>query len=88
MIASVCFGLIFFVVFGVGRFERAKRCDAINTLSNYSTQPVKKPQASDRGAPAASAARQSNVAVAATTSESSGVCEIKGNISAKGDKIY
>ena len=87
VVIGCCFVLVFFVGFGAGRFERAVARDSVKTYSNYTTQQPKKPLTAEAGTQAA-APEQGNVAGAATSTATNGQCIVKGNISAKGDKVY
>ncbi len=81
VVLVACFIVVFLVGFGTGRYERGSRRDTYKPLSNYTTQSIKKPQ----GAPAAEA----DVAGVTTTTLPSLInCVVKGNISAKGKKVY
>ncbi len=83
IVAGVCFVLMFFLGFGVGSYDKQWQKANRKKQSNYnikpfvetapSPQPQKQPEALVKPAQAVAGA---------------GSCEVKGNISAKGKKIY
>ena len=95
--AAVALGflLVFVVGFGVGEYRKNERGDALNAQSNYTTK-TSKTQTNQgvQAAPITEAAvpnqdqKTDLGAVAGANTSAQADCKIKGNISAKGDKIY
>lgn len=85
LVLGICFVLVFIVGFGAGKFDKRIQASTYKPQANYTTPPAKKPLpfVSKEGDTAAKGA----VAGAATSTPSS-ACIVKGNISAKGKKIY
>lgn len=74
--------LMFVVGYGAGSYVRETRRSTYAPKANYTTLPAKKPVAE-------AVAEQGNVAGAATSTQGSASCPVKGNISAStGKKIY
>jgi hypothetical protein len=85
LVLGLSFVLVFIVGFGAGSYVRETRRDNSKPQANYTTVSAKKPAA-------AAAADQGKVlgktTVAATGTQASAACVVKGNISAAGKKIY
>lgn len=83
IVTAVCLLLMFFLGFGVGSYDKQSQ-KIINRKkqSNYNIKPFVEPKPQ--------AQKQGEVAGKSTSSAASlgGLCAVKGNISAKGKKIY
>lgn len=89
--AAVALGflLMFVVGFGVGEYRKNSRRDSVNVQSNYTTNTSKTQTKQADGQPeAAQDMPPAQTAVAGISTKASAACKIKGNISAKGDKVY
>ena len=84
IVLGICFALVFIVGFGAGKYDGAIQPQNYKQQANYTTTQDKKPSpfANKEG----DAAATGTVAGAATSTPSS--CVVKGNISAKGKKVY
>lgn len=78
-VLGICFVVVFVVGFGAGRFERRIRRDNFKPLINYTTQTTKNPVVEE---PAVT------IKTAASSTTTSGICVVKGNISSTGRKLY
>jgi hypothetical protein len=85
IVLGVCFVLVFIVGFGAGKFDGSVKASNYKSPNNYTTSTGKQttPFVSKEGDDAA----KPTVAGAATSTPSL-ACPVKGNISAKGKKIY
>ena len=86
IVIGFCFILVFLVGFGSGRFTRSLKPNQ-QSYANYNTNLKQKP-AQTANAEGDSPLATPTVAGAATTTAISANCPVKGNISAKGKKIY
>ena len=76
IVVGVCFVLVFFLGFGVGSFVKEER--QVNKFQNNYTTKTKNSPTLDKN----------NLVIQATTTPVNEKCVVKGNISAKGKKIY
>ena len=86
-----CFALIFLVGFGTGRYDREAQSAKRKAQSNYNKTTTNQQKPADEPKVAGETVVKDKVEAIQTSGASStqtAVCVIKGNISAKGEKIY
>ena len=86
MVYGICFVLVFIIGFGTGRFDSQYQISKLKSYVNYTTSAPKSQAVAPKNAagdkPAAS------IQQVKSTATSTPNCIVKGNINAKGYKIY